>query len=104
KRLPKCIEALAVSRRNRGKINILAGHMALPIIGIAVERNNLQTFLNQPDEGNEEVAVQAARVEIGRRRVRRGNHDDTTLEKHLEQAPEDHCVRNVRDLEFVETQ
>ena len=56
------------------------------------------------DERHEQGAVEPVLVEIVRRHVRGGDHHHATLEQLREQPAEDHRVRDVGDMKFVEAQ
>ena len=56
------------------------------------------------DERHEQRAVQSVFVEIVRRHVRGGDHDDAALEQLREQPAENHGVGDIGDVEFVEAE
>ena len=56
------------------------------------------------DERQEQRAVEPVLVKLVRRHVRGRHHDDAELEQAFEQAPENHGVGNVGDVEFVEAE
>ena len=56
------------------------------------------------DERQEEGAVDAVLVEIIRFAVGCGHHGDAAREELFEQARQDHCIRDLGDLEFVEAE
>ena len=60
--------------------------------------------LEHGDERQEELAVEAVEVEFVGRAVGGRHQRDAALEEGLEQAPENHGVGDVGDLELVETQ
>ena len=70
-------------------------------------RRQLEDFalcLDHLDEGQEELAVEPILVEIVRMAVRGRDDGDAVLEQVLEQAPEDHGIGNLGDLELVEAE
>jgi hypothetical protein len=80
------------------------GQTIEPIVCRSVDLDDQHLPLDQIDEGQEQLAVQSALVEIARRPVRRGHDLDALLEQPPEQPREDHCVGRVRHLHLVEAE
>ena len=70
----------------------------------AGDGDHLGLGLQQLDEGQEELAVDAVLVELVRRAIGRGHQDDAVGEQGLEQPAQDHRVGDVGDLELVEAE
>ena len=75
-----------------------------PIIGRPVQRHHLQLRLDQVDEGQEELAVEPAQIEVARRPVRGGDDGHARLEQLREQPRQDHRVGAVVDHHLVEAE
>ena len=69
-----------------------------------VHRHDLQPLFEHGDEGQEQPPVDAVVIEIGRRAVGGGDQRDAEGEQGFEQAPQDHRVGDVGDLQFVEAE
>ena len=74
----------------------------LPVVGRAVDVDDLELVLEQLDRRQHALAVQAVRVEAVGREVRRRDDADAVLEQRLEQPVQDHRVGDVGDVELVE--
>ena len=66
--------------------------------------HHLEPLLQELDERQEELAVEAVLVEGVRRPVGGRDKRHAAREQGLEQPPKDHGVGDVRDLEFVEAE
>src|SRR5205085_5294848 len=65
---------------------------------------DLQVLLDQRDEWQKQLAVETILVKLPRRNIRRGDHHDVQIEQALEQAPENHGISDVGNVEFIEAQ
>ncbi len=73
-----------------------------PIIGRPVERDHVQPLLEQIDEGQEMLAVEAVEIELVRRAVGRRHHCHVMLDQRGEQPRQDHRVGRIGDDHLVE--
>src|SRR3546814_3721394 len=85
-------------------IDLEIGEPRLPVIGVAVELQDVEPLLQKFDEGEEAIALQPAFIELVGRPVGGGDHYHPALEQRLEQPAEQHGVGDVGDLELVEAQ
>jgi hypothetical protein len=75
---------------------------ALAVVGAVVHVHHLQPLLQQPDRGQDAVAVQAVGVELVGVEVRGGDEAHAVAEQRVQQAVQDHRVRHVRHVELIE--
>ena len=75
-----------------------------PVVGGAVERHHVDLGLEQRDERQEAIAVEAVLVEPVGRPVGGRDHGQAALEQALEQPAQDHGVGDVDDVELVEAE
>ncbi len=72
------------------------------VVLLRLHGDNIQLLFQHRDEGQEELAVDPAGVKVAGVPVR-GRHNNNAADKELlEQTAQDHCVSDVRDMEFVE--
>ena len=64
--------------------------------------HHLHALLDESDEGQKQIAVETLAIKLARRHVRGGDHHDAEFKQVREQPAEDHRIRNVGDVEFVE--
>ncbi len=81
-----------------------AGQLLQPEIGAGIEPQHLHVILDLRNERQEQRAIEATLVEVFRRHVRRRHHHGAECKQPLEQPTEDHRVRNVGDMEFIEAE
>ena len=74
------------------------------IVDLAVQFEDVESLLEQRDEGQEAFALQTALVEVVGRAVRCRDNHDALLEQGPEEPAEEHGIGNVGHLEFVEAQ
>src|SRR5690625_2588377 len=98
---PGLIHAGPRARAQRREIAPLGDGAALPVIGGALQLVHIHVLLQQFDKRQEELSVQTTLIKLLGRDVRGGDHDDTAREQRLEKPAEDHCIGNIRDLEFI---
>jgi len=79
-------------------------HHTAPVIRTLADRHHLQPVLEQFNGRQDAAAVQAIGIQGIRMEVGRGDEPDTLLEQRTEQAVQDHGIRDVGDMELVETQ
>ena len=77
---------------------------AEPVIGVALQRDDVEARRDELDERQEQLPVQAIAVKVRRRKVGGGDDDGSRRQQPLEQPAHDHRVRNVGDLHFIEAQ
>ena len=75
---------------------------AKTIVDAALEVQNLGVGLQQRYRGQESAALQTVPIEALGRGVGRGDERHSFLEKRLQQASQQHGVRDIADLELVE--
>src|SRR5262249_46828545 len=66
--------------------------------------HDIQTLLEQFDERQEQGAVETFAVKLRRFYIGRRHHHDATVEQAREEAPKNHCVSDVGNVKFIETQ
>src|SRR5947208_4178473 len=85
-----------------GVIDLEPLHLAAPVIQPAVDLDQVEPALDQPDRRQEPVALQTVLVEpVGVVVARHAEHD-AVLHHLLQVAAEDHRVGDVRDVKLVE--
>src|SRR5437879_5334332 len=85
-----------------GVIDLEPLHLAAPVIEPAVDLDQVEPALDQPDRRHEPVALQTVLVEpVGVVVARHAEHD-AALHHFLQVAAEDHRVGDVRDVKLVE--
>ena len=68
-----------------------------------IDHHHVELALDPFDRRQKMHALQAVRVEHGRR-VIRGHHQNDPLGKQaIEQATENHCIGNIRNVKFIKT-
>ena len=88
----------------RRQIDVEVAQAVQAIVVVAAQLEDLEPLLDQVDEGQEAVALQAVLVEIVGLAVGGGDHREALVEQRLEQARQDHGVGDVGDLELVEAE
>src|SRR3546814_13778015 len=82
----------------RPVIDLEIGEPRLPVIGVAVELQDVEPLLQKVDEGEEAIALQPAFIELVGRTVGGGDHYHPALEQPLAQPAEQHGVGDVSEL------
>ena len=102
--VPVAIELGLGARIRRREVERQAGELVEPVVLRRDELDDVHVRLEHIDEGQEELPVEPILVERTRGRVGGRDHDDAALEQLLEQAPEDHRVRDVGHLQLIEAE
>ena len=100
----RLVELLVRPGAERGQVDIEIAQALHAVVLGAAQLEHFQPLLDQLDEGQEPVALQAVLVEIVGRAVGGRDHRHALVEQHLEEAREDHRIGDVGDLEFVEAE
>lgn len=75
-----------------------------PVVGLRVEVDDAQFVLQQVDAGDEGLALNSVLVQVVRVAVRGGYQHHAVRHERLDQSAQDHGVRDIDDLELIETQ
>ena len=74
------------------------------MIHISVHVNDIKMIRQQPDERQEQLPVQPARVQVVGMEVRGRDDGHSGLEELLEQSSDNHGIGNVGDLHFIQAE
>ena len=83
--------------------NVHLFERAQAIIDARIDLQHIEPGFQETDGRQEVFPLQAIRIQLIRRIVRRHDEDDTADKQGIEQPAEDHRVGDIRDMEFVET-
>ncbi len=85
-------------------IDRLALELFKPEVGARIKSHHHQMRIQYVEERQKQSAVQAVFIKVVGRDIRGCDNDNAGLKKSLEQPRQNHCVGNVSDGEFIETQ
>ncbi len=75
------IERGCGARIGRSEVERHAGELFQPVVLLCGQLNDIHALLNEIDEGQEKLPVEAVLVKRARRGVRGRHHDDATLKQ-----------------------
>src|SRR2546423_7818103 len=96
------LEDLAQRLIGADVIDLHALHLQAPVVGAVVHRHHVEPLLEEVDRRQEALALQPVGIEPVGSVVRGHDELDAAVHHLLEEAPEDHGIRDVRDVELVE--